>query len=33
MVSETAHFAVNDEALHVEDLYAAWSAPLAEVFR
>lgn len=31
-VSQTAHFVVNDESLHVEDLYRVWSAPLAEVY-
>jgi phosphoribosylformylglycinamidine synthase len=31
-VSKAAHFVVNDESLHVEDLYATWSAPLAEVY-
>jgi phosphoribosylformylglycinamidine synthase subunit PurL len=31
-VSSATHLAVNDAALDVEDLYAAWSAPLAEVY-
>jgi phosphoribosylformylglycinamidine synthase len=31
-VSKTAHFVIEDESLHVADLYATWSAPLAEVF-
>jgi len=31
-VSKTAHFAIDDETLHVADLYAAWSKPLAEIY-
>jgi phosphoribosylformylglycinamidine synthase len=31
-VSKTAHFVVEDESIHVEELYAIWSAPLAEVY-
>ncbi len=31
-VSQAADFVVNGQSLHVEDLYAAWSAPLAVVY-
>jgi phosphoribosylformylglycinamidine synthase len=31
-VSKAAHFVINGESLHVEDLYRVWSAPLAEVY-
>ncbi|MBV8654725.1 MAG: phosphoribosylformylglycinamidine synthase subunit PurL [Candidatus Eremiobacteraeota bacterium] len=31
-VSQTDHFVIEDESLHVGDLYAVWSAPLAEVY-
>jgi hypothetical protein len=31
-VSATSHFVIEDESLHVADLYAAWSAPLAKVY-
>jgi phosphoribosylformylglycinamidine synthase len=31
-VSKTAHFVLEDESVHVDELYAVWAAPLAEVY-